>query len=145
MIKILIIEDEPLVARMYEKTLLAEGFKVIVAGGGKDGISKVKTQKPNLVICDVMMPEPNGMEVLEIIKKDPETKNLPVIMLTNLSSSYDAKLAISKGASSYWVKKDNPPQGLAEKIKQVLERIKTTTAKPEPQVTIEQAKPVEKS
>jgi CheY-like chemotaxis protein len=118
--KVLIIEDEDLVARMYQKSLEFDDFDVEVAIGGKEGITSIKEHKPDLVLLDIMMPEPDGMEVLEKIKEDPETKNIPIIMLTNLSGEYDAKLAISKGASDYWVKKDSSPVALGKKIKEKL-------------------------
>lgn len=118
--KVLIIEDEDLVARMYQKSLQFDDFDVEVAIGGKEGYQMIKDHKPDLVLLDIMMPEPDGMEVLEMIKGDPETKNIPVIMLTNLSGEYDSKLAISKGATDYWVKKDSNPTELGKKIKEKL-------------------------
>lgn len=122
MAKIMIIEDEPLVARMYQKTLTNEGFKVTTAIGGQEGISRVKNDKPDFVLLDIMMPEPNGMQVLEKLKSDPDTKGIPIVMLTNLSGKHDAELALKKGANGYWVKKDVEPKGLAAKIRAILEK-----------------------
>lgn len=124
--KVLIIEDEDLVARMYQKSLEFDDFEVEVAIGGNEGYAAIKQSKPDLILLDIMMPEPNGMDVLEKIKKDPETKNIPVIMLTNLSGEYDAKLAISKGATDYWVKKDSSPINLAKRIKEKLQTNKSS-------------------
>jgi CheY-like chemotaxis protein len=104
MTKVLLIEDEDLVARMYEKALKFDGFDVLVALGGEDGIKKVKEFAPDILFLDIMMPEPDGMEVLEKIKADPETKDIPVVMLTNLSGKHDAELAKEKGALDYIVK-----------------------------------------
>jgi len=120
MTKILIVEDEPLVARVYEKTLSFDGFDVAIAIGGEEGLEKVKTIKPDAVLLDIMMPEPDGMEVLEKIKADPETSSVPVIMLTNLSGKNDAELALEKGAEAYWVKKDSKPKDLGKMIKEIL-------------------------
>ena len=83
--KVLIIEDEDLIARMYEKTLTFDGFEVEVAIGGKDGLEKAVNFKPDLILLDIMMPEPDGMEVLETLKRKPDTSGIPVVMLTNLS------------------------------------------------------------
>ena len=80
--------------------------------------------RPDLVLLDIMMPEPNGMEVLEKILADPKTKDIPVVMLTNLSGVHDAKLALSKGAVDYWVKKDAEPKKLGSKIREILEKRK---------------------
>lgn len=120
MAKVLIVEDEVLVARMYEKTLKYDGFDVSIAIGGDEGLQKVKSEKPEIVLLDVMMPEPNGIQLLEKIKSDSETAGIPVIMLTNLSGKNDAELALGKGATDYWVKKDSEPKDLGKKIMEVL-------------------------
>jgi CheY-like chemotaxis protein len=119
MLKILLIEDEPLVVRMYQKALTFDGFEVLTALTGKDGIAKAKAQKPDVILLDVMMPEMNGIEVLMELKKDPTIKNIPIIMLTNLSGEQDKQLALSKGAIEFWVKKDLNPMEVGEKIKQL--------------------------
>jgi len=121
MTKILIVEDELLVARMYEKTLKFEGFEVASAIGGKEGLDKVKTFSPDIVLLDIMMPEPNGMEVLTYIKSDPATASIPVVMLTNLSGENDAKLALSRGAADFWVKSDINNKELGKMIQKVLD------------------------
>lgn len=121
MSKILIIEDEPLVARMYQRSLSLDNFDVVVALGGNEGLEKVKTEKPDIVLLDIMMPEPNGMEVLEKLSTDSETKHIPVVIFTNLSGTHDADLAKSKGAVEYWVKKDVDPKDLGLKVKDILD------------------------
>jgi len=125
MAKVLIIEDEPLVARMFEKSIGASGHEVSTALNGKEGLKKMKEVMPDIVLLDIMMPEMNGMQVLEEMGKDPEIKNIPVVMLTNLSGKHDAELAISKGAVEYWVKKDAKPGDLAGKISELLQGKKT--------------------
>ena len=118
--KILIVEDERLVARMYQKTLTNEGFEVKIAIGGQEGAARIKNDQPDLVLLDIMMPEFNGIEVLEKIKVDPATKAIPVVVLTNLAGSHDTQLALSKGAKAYWVKKETEPKALGRKIKEIL-------------------------
>ena len=120
MAKILIIEDEDLVARMYEEALKFDGYEVACAIGGKEGLQKVLTEKPDLVLLDIMMPEPNGILVLEEIRKNPELSSLPVIMLTNLSGDHDKELARVKGANDYWVKKDINLKQMGKKIEEIL-------------------------
>ena len=120
MAKVLIVEDESLIARMYKKALDFEGFEVVIADGGADGIKKAETFKPDLILLDIMMPEPNGIEVLEKIKSNENLKNIIVVVLTNLSGENDAQLALKKGADEYWVKSEIDVKKLPEKIEQVL-------------------------
>lgn len=122
--KVLIIEDEDLIARMYEKTLSFDGFEVEVAIGGKDGLEKAKSFNPDLILLDIMMPEPDGMEVLDTLKRQPDTNHIPVVMLTNLSGKQDAELALEKGAVEYWIKKEAKPRELGEKITNIVNKNK---------------------
>jgi CheY-like chemotaxis protein len=121
MTKVLIVEDEPLVARMYEKALTFDKFDVVTAIGGNNGIKACKEEKPDIVLMDIMMPEMNGIEALGLIKEDPEISDIPVVMLTNLSGVHDIELAKEKGAVDYWVKKDIKPREMGEKIEAILE------------------------
>ena len=118
--KILIIEDDPLVSRMYQKALGFEDLDVEMAVNGREGVEKAKKLKPSLILCDVMMPEMNGMEVLEHLKADPETSGIPVIMLTNLSGTHDAETAMQKGAFAYMVKSAYKPRDVAQTVKNTL-------------------------
>jgi CheY-like chemotaxis protein len=120
MTKILITEDDPLMSRMYQKIFTFEGFEVIMAEDGQDGLDKIRSEKPTLVMLDVMMPNLNGFEVLDKLKADPETKAIPVVMLTNLSSQQDAENAMLKGAVKYIVKSEHDPKQVADIIKEIL-------------------------
>lgn len=120
MAKILIIEDDPLISRMYEMMFGFEGFEVETAGDGLIGLDKLRKNKPTIILLDVMMPNMNGLEVLDKIKLDPETKNIPVIMLTNLSDEQDAETALAKGAVKYIVKSDKEPKEIAAMVKEIL-------------------------
>lgn len=120
MIKILITEDDPLMARMYQKIFTFEGFEVVMAIDGQDGLDKIRAEMPTLVLLDVMMPKLNGLQVLERLKADPATESIPVIMLTNLSSQQDAENALLKGAVKYIVKSEHDPKQVADMVKEVL-------------------------
>ena len=120
MAKILIIEDDPLMARLYEKVFKFEGHEVDVALDGRAGLEKVMTGKPTLIVLDIMMPEMNGLEVLDKLKLDPEAKKIPVVVLTNLAGGQDAEIALSKGAVKYIVKSEYEPKQIANMIKEVL-------------------------
>lgn len=129
-IKVLVVEDDTLVARMYEKSFNTDEFEVISALSGKQGIEMSKSTRPDIILCDIMMPEPDGMEVLKVIKADPETRNIPVVMLTNLSGKHDAELAMQRGATDYWVKKENDPKMLEQKIKDVIKNLSKVPGQP---------------
>ena len=118
--KILIVEDDPLISRMYQKMFTFEKFEVAIAENGLEGMEKAAQQKPDVILLDVMMPELNGLEVLEKLKSEPETKKIPVIMLTNMSDPGDAEAFLEKGAVKYIVKSDYTPKQVADMVAEVL-------------------------
>jgi DNA-binding response OmpR family regulator len=120
MAKILIVEDDPLMSRMYQKIFTFEGYEADMAVDGQEGLDKARTDKPTLILLDVMMPKLNGLQVLEKLKIDPETKAIPVIMLTNLAGEQDAETALSKGAIKYIIKSEHEPKEVADMVKEIL-------------------------
>lgn len=120
MAKILIVEDDPLMSRMYQKIFTFEGFEVELAADGEEGFEKAKTIKPTLILLDVMMPKMNGLQVLEKLKLDPDVKTIPVVMLTNLAGQQDAETAMTKGAVKYIVKSEYEPKQVANMVKEIL-------------------------
>lgn len=120
MAKILIVEDDPLMSRMYQKIFTFEGYEVDMAGDGEEGLEKARSGKPTLMLLDIMMPKMNGLQVLEKLKADPETKSIPVVMLTNLAGQQDAETALSKGAVKYIVKSEYDPKQVANMVKEIL-------------------------
>ncbi len=120
MSKILIVEDDPLISEMYYDIFEFDGYELDVAANGEEGIEKARTLKPTLILLDIMMPKMNGLQVLEKLKSDPETKNIPVVILTNLSGTQDAKTALSKGAVKYIVKSQYNPKQVSDMVKEIL-------------------------
>jgi len=120
MAKLLIIEDDPLMSRMYQKIFSFEGYQVDLAPNGQEGLVKVKADKPTLILLDVMMPVMNGLEVLDHLKADADTKGIPVVMLTNLAGVQDAETALAKGAVKYIVKSEHEPKEIVDMIKQII-------------------------
>jgi len=80
--KILVVDDEPSIANLIKINLEYEGYEIEVALNGNDAIKKAKEFKPDLITLDVLMPEMNGFQVMEVLKNDPETKNIPVIFIS---------------------------------------------------------------
>jgi len=120
MTKILIVEDDPLMSRMYQKIFKFEGFEVDFASNGEEGLDKIRTGKPTLVLLDIMMPKMNGLEVLDKVKIDPDTKDIPIIMLTNLAGTQDAEAALTKGAVKYIIKSEYEPKQVVNMVKEIL-------------------------
>lgn len=120
MANILIIEDDPLMSRMYQKIFVFAGYQVDMAADGQEGLDKARSTKPTLILLDIMMPKMNGLQVLEKLKSDPDTKTIPVIMLTNLAGQHDAETALQKGAVRYIVKSEYDPKQVSDIVKEIL-------------------------
>lgn len=118
--KILIIEDEATLQRALTECMTGENFAVLSALDGDSGLQLAKLQSPDLILLDIILPKMDGFKVLEEIKKDPKTKNIPVILLTNLESPEDIQKAFEKGATTYLVKSDFKLEEVMEKVKETL-------------------------
>lgn len=125
--KILIIEDDKFLLKLYSDKLRHEGFEVFVSLTGEEGLNKILTEKPDLVILDLILPGKNGFEVLSEIKLNRKTKNIPVIILTNLGQESDIKRGLELGAAAYLVKTEFSMNQLAEIVKEHLVKTKKVT------------------
>lgn len=120
MTKVLLVEDDLLISRMYQKIFMFEGIDVVMAANGKEGLAAIVKDRPDLILLDVMMPVMNGLQTLEYLKTHDETKSIPVVMLTNLAGEDDAEQAIKKGAMKYVVKSEHSPKEIADMVKDML-------------------------
>ncbi len=102
--KILIVDDEPGLLLTLGNRLKVNHFQVITADIGPEGIAKAKSEKPDLILLDVLMPEMNGYQVLEELKRDERTRHIPVIMMTVKFRKEDIEQAVSLGAADYLIK-----------------------------------------
>ena len=119
--KILLVEDDPMIVRMYQRKLEQEGFKVSLAFNGEEGLAALKQDKPDIVLLDIMMPKMNGIEMLKAVKADPSLKDIPVVILTNLGDRpEDVQKAKDLGAEDYWVKANIPLKEIVERVKKIL-------------------------
>ena len=119
--QILFIEDESALQKTVGEVLRQEGFKVLSALNGEIGIRLAKEKKPDLIIVDLVLPKRNGFEVIEDLKEDEGTKDIPIIVLTNLEDLKGIQRAIDLGATTYLVKSNYRLEEVVEKIKGVLE------------------------
>ena len=125
---ILIIEDEePLLYALLDK-FSTEGFTVISAKNGSEGLKLALQKHPDLILLDILMPEMDGMETLNELRKDEWGKDVPVIMLTNLNDSYNVSQGMELKVNHYWVKSDWNINDLASEVKAELARIQRVSS-----------------
>jgi DNA-binding response OmpR family regulator len=117
---ILFIEDESTLQKTFGEILKQEGYEMISALDGEVGLRLAKTQKPDLILLDLILPRVHGFEVLKKLKEDKETKDIPVIVLTNLEGIEDLDRALELGATTYLVKAQYSLEEVVEKIKKAL-------------------------
>jgi len=121
MAKILLVEDDPLMVRMYQRKLVNDGYDVAIAVNGEEGMVKIRSFHPDLVLLDIMMPKLNGLQVLERTKSDPTISSIPIMLLTNLGGSEeDIERGLELGAVAYLVKSAYRPDEVISKVKEVL-------------------------
>jgi DNA-binding response OmpR family regulator len=112
--KILVVDDEPHILIMLEARLRKNGYDVVTAATGAEALAQVKQSRPDLIVLDVMMPPPNGLEVCRTLKDDPAYKDIPVILLTAKSTARDQSLGVSAGAEAYIIKPYTPEKLLGQ-------------------------------
>ncbi len=120
--KILLGEDEEFVARSYIRKLQIEGYEVIHAHNGSEALEILKTERPDLIIMDLMMPLKTGFEVLQEIKTngDPLVQKIPIIVASNLGQQSDIDTALSLGAKDFVVKSNISLKDLVAKVREHL-------------------------
>jgi len=116
MAKILIVEDDSLIAKVYKTRLEADEHEVRVAGDGEAGLKMLLAEKPDLLLLDLMIPKVSGVEVMEGIQKTPSLKGLPVLVYSNLVEEDKVEKVKSLGAKEFLAKADFTPDQIVEKI-----------------------------
>lgn len=127
--KILIVEDDISLFNIYSTELRIKGYDVINVADGLSAKSKIIEYKPDLVMLDIMLPGMNGLNILQEVKEDPETANVPVVMLTNYGSEDNVKKALEAGAADYIMKYKILPAELHEKVELILGQAKSSDIK----------------
>lgn len=120
--KILIVEDDDFLLKMYVTKFELEGFSVLSAATGIQGLKLTQKEKPMLILLDLNMPEMSGFEVLEKIKADKDTKDIPIIILTNYSQKEDIDKCLALGADDYLIKAHFVPSEVISKVKKILHK-----------------------
>ena len=125
--KILVIEDDPGTLRLMVYTLQHEGYQVITAANGLDGLRRALNEKPDLVVLDVMLPGIDGFEICHRLRADPQTAHLPILMLSGKSQEVDKATGLKVGADDYLTKPVAPSE-TASRVRTLLAQKKTASA-----------------
>ena len=120
--KILFIEDESVLHKTIGEVLTQQGYEMISALDGEIGLRLAQTKKPDLILLDLILPKIDGFGVLKQLKADEKTKDIPVIVLTNLEGMQDVERAIKMGANTYLVKSNYNLEEVVEKIKNAVDK-----------------------
>lgn len=118
--RILFIEDESALQKTFGEILKQEGYEITSALDGESGLRLAKDKKPDLILLDLILPKLHGFEVLKKLKEDPKTKEIPIVVLTNLERMGDVEKALELGATTYLVKENYSLEEIIEKIKKTL-------------------------
>ena len=112
--KILIVDDSPTERYFLTEVLVKSGFSVSTAENGEEALLKIKVDKPQLILMDIVMPGQNGFQVTRSISRDPETKDVPIIICTSKGQETDRIWGLRQGARDYIVKPIDPHELLAK-------------------------------
>jgi len=122
--KILVVDDESEAVELVEFNLKQSGYEVVTAADGEEALKKAKATLPALVVLDLMLPEIDGLEVCKLLRRDPATARIPILMLTAKAAEIDRVLGLEIGADDY-VTKPFSPRELVLRIKKILQRGET--------------------
>src|SRR5690606_40161727 len=119
-IKVLLVEDDKMIIDMYTLKFSQEGFDVVQAENGKDALELAKSQKFDIILLDIILPHMDGFTILKELKSDEGTKNVPVVLLTNLGQDGDVKKGMELGATDYLIKANFTPSEVVDKVKSIM-------------------------
>ena len=117
---ILIVEDDQFFRELLKKKLTSVGFSIIEASNGEEGVEKVKSKKPDLIILDLLLPNIDGFEVLSKVKTSSDTSSTPVIIVSNLGQQEDIEKGMKLGANDYLIKSQFDIESIVSKINNIL-------------------------
>ena len=119
-IKILLVEDDPFLLNMYAAKFEIEHFEVVIADDGEKGFAKAISDKPDIILLDIMLPRMDGFEVLQKLKATESVKDIPVILLSNLSQKDEIEKGMRLGAVDFLIKAHFMPSEVVDKIQKTL-------------------------
>src|SRR3989344_5335331 len=123
--KILLMEDDEILRKMYQDKFATSGLELVTASDGEEGLRKVKEEKPDFILLDLMMPKLSGIQVLKELQKNPETEHIPVAILSVIprdDSLLEGNEQLLESIVAYYRKDENNPSDIVEKVKGYLEK-----------------------
>lgn len=115
--KVLVVEDEELIADLLQKKLRKEGYYAFVAGDGEAALKQIREERPDIVLLDIVLPRMNGFEVLSELRKDEELRGIPVIIISNSGQPAEIEKAKEAGVRDWLIKTEFDPQEVLEKVR----------------------------
>jgi DNA-binding response OmpR family regulator len=117
---VLVVDDDPVILKLLEVNFEMEGFTVLVARDGQEGIDVARADQPDLIVSDIMMPKVSGLELVTALKGDPTTSEIPIILLSAKAQNADVRSGLDAGADDY-VTKPFEPLDLVDRVNRLLE------------------------
>ena len=114
--KILVVEDEEILLDLLRRKLTKEGYEVLIARDGQEGLKAMTQQRPDLILLDIIMPKMGGFEVMEEMGKDPKLKEIPIIVISNSGQPVELDKAKELGAKDWLIKTEFDPQEVINKV-----------------------------
>jgi CheY-like chemotaxis protein len=120
---VLVVEDTELLRRIYSDKLTQDGYLVFSAANGLEALNVLRTESVDLVLLDLIMPVMSGIEALDAMKSDPRTRDIPVLILSNLGQEADVRRGLALGAVDYLIKNEAKPADVADRIRSLLDSL----------------------
>lgn len=119
---VLLVDDDVFLREILRKTFIREGWTVYEASNGEEGYERAREEHPAIIVLDIRMPKRNGFETLQLLKRDPDVSEIPVVMLSSLSSKEDVQFCFQQGAAAYLVKGHYSPEEIFTQVAFALEK-----------------------
>lgn len=118
---VLVVDDDPVIQRLLRLNFEMEGYRVLLAADGAEALDRTRTERPDIVILDVMMPKMNGIQVASTLKADADTADIPIVILSAKAQALDVVAGQATGAEAY-VTKPFDPLGLVSQVANLIDR-----------------------
>ncbi len=116
---VLVVDDDPVILKLLEVNFEMEGFTVVIAHDGAEGIEVARSDQPDIIVSDIMMPKKSGLELVTELKGDPSTRDIPIILLSAKAQNADVRSGIDAGADDY-ITKPFEPLDLVDRVNRLL-------------------------